>query len=67
MIALMAVDVERRLDAVADVAPIAVTDFDLHIAHHRARDPGHHAFENVLIVELARRAPLAHRREGDDA
>ncbi len=67
MIALVHVDMVRRLDAVADVAPIAVADFHLHIAHHRARDPGDDAFEHVLSVELARRPPLAHRREAHDA
>src|SRR4030095_14669354 len=66
MVALVHVDVIRRLDAVADVAPVAVADLDLHIAHHWARDPGHHALEHILVIELAGRTPFAHGREAHD-
>src|SRR4051812_6506827 len=67
MIALMHMDVLGRLDTVAEILPIAVADFDFHIAHHRARNPSHDTLEHVLIVELARRPPLAHGREVDDS
>src|ERR1051326_6842728 len=66
MIALMHVDMERRLDTVADVAPIGIADLYLHIAHYRARNPGDHALQHVLRIELAGSLVLAHRREGND-
>src|SRR5438094_8487182 len=66
MVALVHMDVERRLDAIADVLPIRVADLDLHIAHYRARNPGDHALQYVLGIELARRPVLAHRGEADD-
>src|SRR5437667_8412014 len=59
MIALVHVDMERRLDAIADVAPIGVADLHLHIAHHRVWDPGDDALQHVLGIELAGRLVLA--------
>src|SRR6266571_3035341 len=67
MIALVHVDMERRLDAIADVLPLGVADLHLHIAHHRVRNPGDHTLQHVLVIELARRLVLAHRGEADDA
>src|SRR5438093_6824112 len=67
MIALVHVDVERRLDAVADVFPIRVADLHLHITHHGARYPGDYTLQHVLLIELARRFVLAHRGKADDA
>src|SRR5207302_2316366 len=66
MIALVHVDMEWRLYAIADVAPIRVADLHLHIAHHRVRNPGDHALQHVLGIELAGRLVLAHRGEADD-
>src|SRR5262249_33504161 len=54
------------LDAIADVLPIRVADLDLHIAHHRAWNPGDHAFQHVLGIELARRPVFTHRGEADN-
>ena len=62
----MHMDMERRLNAIADIFPLGVADLHLHIAHHRAWNPGDHALEHILRIELPRRPVLAHCREADD-
>src|SRR5262249_52945655 len=63
IVTLVGVTAERELGAAAHVAIVAVTDFDHHVAENRVRNPADHPLQQVVLVELAGQAVLAHAGE----